>query len=458
MDQHKSASTVLSFALLLSLAGCGGVPGGPAPAASPAPDAQTPEAATAQTAVQPFALDGTLTGAGVHSGYGNQDGFYTVRYAADGTANVMFVDYAAGVETCLCASPNCTHDSEACTSWCGCPANIPDVFPAGDRLVWVYLGNPEYVDEYGDAARCKIEVSRLDGSDRKTAAVLDPRLQLVYGSIGVGENAVAALVSALQDGSEQLEETWQLLLIPLDGGEIQTVAEFSADDFSVLELAGGGDGVIHLVKTQPSEDFKKRLEDLRNGTATPDPETGVGFDSAEAIASNVSQIVSVHGNGSFVETEVRWKSVAGSYQVIGNRMILLESDTEGLTLRDIDLASGEEQARKVLLPPVEVPFAEYTNRLSLCAVTDDWLIVRNSFSDHSSPQTVQQLLAIRRQTGEVTQLPDWSAALGGDWLPAAATADYLLLMQKGGTQFFVAGLPQALAQQGTPKAVRKVSP
>lgn len=172
----------------------------------------------------------------------------------------------------------------------------------------------------------------------------------------------------------------------------------------------------------------------------------------------MSQIVFVHGDGSFVETEVRWKSVAGSYQVIGNRMILLESDTEGLTLRDIDLASGEEQARKVLLPPVEVPFAEYANRLSLCAVTDDWLIVRNSFSDHSSPQTVQQLLAIRLQTGQVTQLPDWSAALGGDWLPAAATADYLLLMQKGGTQFFVAGLPQALAQQGTPKAVRNVSP
>lgn len=69
MDQHRSASTVLAFALLLSLAGCGGVPGGPAPAASPAPNAQAPEAATAETAVQPFALDGTLTGAGVHSGY-----------------------------------------------------------------------------------------------------------------------------------------------------------------------------------------------------------------------------------------------------------------------------------------------------------------------------------------------------------------------------------------------------
>ena len=119
-------------------------------------------------------LDGTLTGAGVHSGYGNQDGFYTVRYAADGAANVMFVDYAAGVETCLCASPNCTHDSEACTSWCGCPANIPDVFPAGDRLVWVYLGNPEYVDEYGDAARCRIEVSGLDGAGRENVQLLPP--------------------------------------------------------------------------------------------------------------------------------------------------------------------------------------------------------------------------------------------------------------------------------------------
>lgn len=302
MARHKSASTVLSFALLLSLAGCGGVPGGPAPAASPAPNAQAPEAAAAQTAVQPFALDGTLTGAGVHSGYGNQDGFYTVRYAADGTANVMFVDYAAGVETCLCASPNCTHDSEACTSWCGCPANIPDVFPAGDRLVWVYLGNPEYVDEYGDAARCRIEVSGLDGAGRKNVQLLAPRWQLLYGNICVGQDAVFALASAFRQETDGVVQERCLLRIPLDGSEVQQLASFSESEATGYELAGGGDGTLYLVRTDVSEEFRQKLEALANGTATPDPETGLLYSAQAAWASSTRHLLALHGSGTLTDT------------------------------------------------------------------------------------------------------------------------------------------------------------
>ena len=244
----RLAAAGLALALLSGCA-AGQQPASTAAPSPAAPNAQTPEAATAETAVQPFALDGTLTGAGVHSGYGNQDGFYTVRYAADGTANVMFVDYAAGVETCLCASPNCTHDSEACTSWCGCPANIPDVFPAGDRLVWVYLGNPEYVDEYGDAARCRIEVSGLDGAGRENVQLLAPRWQLLYGNICVGQDAIFALASAFRQETDGVVQERCLLRIPLDGSEVQQLASFSESEATGYELAGGGDGTLYLVRT-----------------------------------------------------------------------------------------------------------------------------------------------------------------------------------------------------------------
>ena len=454
MDQHRSASTVLAFALLLSLAGCGGVPGGPAPAASPAPDAQTPEAATAETAVQPFALDGTLTGAGVHSGYGNQDGFYTVRYAADGTANVMFVDYAAGVETYLCASPNCTHDSEACTSWCGCPANIPDVFPAGDRLVWVYLGNPEYVDEYGDAARCRIEVSGLDGAGRKNVQLLAPRWQLLYGNICVGQDAVFALASAFRQETDGVVQERCLLRIPLDGSEVQQLASFSESEATGYELAGGGDGTLYLVRTDVSEEFRQKLEALANGTATPDPETGLLYSSQAAWASSTRHLLALHGSGTLTDTGLQWGTDT-EYWLEGRRLLLLTDGDGELSLRTAALDTGRETQLTVDAAPMAHPFAESTDTLTLCAMAGGRLIVQQKVLDQQSAETESRLLAIDCETGRCSVLPAWTGPDGQPPMVAAGTGQYLLLTRKGAGAFYLADMTQALA--GEP-GLRTVTP
>ena len=56
---------------------------------------------------------------------GGEAGFYRAVAQADGTARLMYIDYASAREVYVCAAPNCAHDSDACTAFLPRHANVP---------------------------------------------------------------------------------------------------------------------------------------------------------------------------------------------------------------------------------------------------------------------------------------------------------------------------------------------
>ena len=290
-----------------------------------------------------------------------------MRYAADGTANVMFVDYAAGVETCLCASPQLHPRQRSLHLLVRLPANIPDVFPPATgwsgstwatRSMWTSTATPP---------RCRIEVSGLDGAGREIVQLLAPRWQLLYGNICVGQDAIFALASAFRQETDGVVQERCLLRIPLDGSEEQQLASFSESEATGYELAGGGDGTLYLVRTDVSEEFRQKLEALANGTATPDPETGLLYSSQAAWASSTRHLLALHGSGTLTDTGLQWGTDT-EYWLEGRRLLLLTDGDGELSLRTAALDTGRETQLTVDAAPMAHPFAESTDTLTLCAM------------------------------------------------------------------------------------------
>lgn len=74
---------------------------------------------------------------GWNYGGSGSDGFYYVSSSVrdDGSANLMYLDYATMERIYLCNQPNCNHDTEACTSYL--PYSAGGILPCviGQNLV-----------------------------------------------------------------------------------------------------------------------------------------------------------------------------------------------------------------------------------------------------------------------------------------------------------------------------------
>lgn len=96
------------------------------------------------------------------------DGYYHFVPNEQNADVLYYIDYATGQDVPLCAAPNCTHDSEACTAWFPTCVNRKRLIQVGDQIVILYSGNVYYEDA-GEDGLPGIDVMNADGSNRQKA-------------------------------------------------------------------------------------------------------------------------------------------------------------------------------------------------------------------------------------------------------------------------------------------------
>ena len=158
---------------------------------------------------------------------GNDKGLYTNIYQSDGPGGGRslrcWVDYAAATRTVLCAQPNCTHDSDACTAWID-PESSETDYLLGDKLLCAGYG----------MEGTTLTLRGGDGSDPKelytTADEVVPRL--TDGSW---------LYFEQQTMDDEGGSTNALYRLPLAGGEAQRLFDLpyqSGSDAGILGCTG----------------------------------------------------------------------------------------------------------------------------------------------------------------------------------------------------------------------------
>lgn len=111
-------------------------------------------------------------------GYSSANGYYRIITRENATANLCYIDFATNKEIYLCNQPNCSHDSESCTSFIPFSNGVMLPVPISDKIVLLHGGNPSYAEFLGSDALAKIELLNADGSERHTIAEFAPTEQI----------------------------------------------------------------------------------------------------------------------------------------------------------------------------------------------------------------------------------------------------------------------------------------
>ena len=171
---------------------------------------------------------------------GNDTGMYANSYASDGAGGGRclrsWIDYATATRTVLCAQPNCTHDSDACTAWID-PEYSETDYVLGDGMLCAGYGM--------DGMTLTLRGS--DGSDPRglyqTADYLVPRM--TDGSYLYFEQETADPEGGTANA---------LCRIPLAGGEAELLFDLPYQSESDAGLLGCAGREVFLYAFQWGED------------------------------------------------------------------------------------------------------------------------------------------------------------------------------------------------------------
>ena len=203
----RSQVSALALAVTMTLAGC---------AVSPAEDSS----GTVQfTALQ--------QSSGWNYGGGGPEGFYSVsaQCREDGSTNLLYLDYATMQQIPLCSQPNCSHDTDACTSYLPYSAGGILCSVVGEQLVLVFPGNLCLGDTGTDTVLPHIETMGLDGSDRKTTVTLGANQEISRPLVTDGQFLYTRLNTTTQDGNT----TAQLVRMDPAGGEPEALCDLNQE-------------------------------------------------------------------------------------------------------------------------------------------------------------------------------------------------------------------------------------
>lgn len=210
----KRILTAMSLLLALLLFGCGG-------SASQA-------AALQDTSAQNSAVFTALQrSSGWNYGGYAKDGFYYVSSAVreDGSANLMYLDYTTMQTIYLCGQPNCSHDTEACTSYLPYSAGGVLCSVVGEQLVLVFPGNVHSSASASSTVLPHIEVMGLDGADRKTTVTFEASQQINRPLVTDGTSIYCELDTVTDDGNMNAE----LIRVSPDAGTCETVCPLNQE-------------------------------------------------------------------------------------------------------------------------------------------------------------------------------------------------------------------------------------
>lgn len=200
---------------LVMLAGC-----------SPsAPDSLSPSTGAVTETVQ--STDPLPTPSGdlrlVSSGYGvitssgaaTDAGYYGVESFQTGTVSVVYTDYASCTRTCLCADPNCTHDSDACTAWFSSTGSAA-LFAAADGQT-LYLATTSLADSECPGV---LYAFAPDGSDRREVYRLSGK-EFAFGGVAESDSTLYLEIQVYDPDTDAI--TWEILALDPATGEADTL-------------------------------------------------------------------------------------------------------------------------------------------------------------------------------------------------------------------------------------------
>lgn len=229
MKCKQVASLLLTAAFCSCLIGCGdqGVGRG-----GPSDSEGEPSTGSSQSvrgeSVTPISYSGYLSDTAI-----SPKGLYTVKQVHPGSYNIFFIDANSGQSSYLCASPNCAHDSDACSSFL--PTNGAE---------WGYQSffyqDKLYLLSANSTSAPMLMRCNADGSDRETVTSLKNGESIMGMLFGYGDSVLCEMFCPNGGNS-----TTQLEQINLETGSRKTLIVYPSDQNKYTLTGAAGNELVY---------------------------------------------------------------------------------------------------------------------------------------------------------------------------------------------------------------------
>lgn len=333
--------------------------------------------------VKPFQAKGNSKEAVLNTADGNSQGYYSIFYYGDGTAVLLYTEYSTATTIVLCSQPNCTHHTESCPAWFSCPANIPSILCTDERLVYVYRGNPQAIEMYGNAAKPKIEVANSDGSDRHLVTTLNSDFHLIYGENVIDNENFYALTEVYDLKNGLLLQENQLIQVNLLSGKTHRIANIPWDDGDHTGLLCVYNEAIYLTRNCIGNEARTLLERKLKGELVDSSALN------EIYASQTSYVYQLKENGTYRKLNVEWPSQQTVRLFQNGAIYLVGTQKEEIEMSIFNLSEEELSKFKISQEKLEVPFESWKESNNIYGADEDHIIFDQIFYDSQTPSNYQ---------------------------------------------------------------------
>lgn len=222
----KITVTILLLALALSLGACSSSQNSVSPkddsvTSSPISESETLPAAESQQGGN-LSLITDPYGGIFRNGAGTSFGYYEIMSAQNNSLNILYTDYATDIRTYLCADPDCTHNSDTCTSWFSFLGSAyPFTSADGSKI---YLVTTGYADNAGSISDEQnygtIYQFDANGANRKVLYRLQSNEEFYGTAASDGEKLY---VSIQVVDSNTSSSHWEVRCLDLSNGESSVI-------------------------------------------------------------------------------------------------------------------------------------------------------------------------------------------------------------------------------------------
>lgn len=156
------------------------------------------------------------------NGAGTSFGYYEIMSAQNNSLNILYTDYATDIRTYLCADPDCTHNSDTCTSWFSFLGSAyPFTSADGSKI---YLVTTGYADNAGSISDEQnygtIYQFDANGANRKVLYRLQSNEEFYGTAASDGEKLY---VSIQVVDSNTSSSHWEVRCLDLSNGESSVI-------------------------------------------------------------------------------------------------------------------------------------------------------------------------------------------------------------------------------------------
>lgn len=289
-------AAALAAAGLALLTACGGSTSGTAAQGSAAQSAAADASAAPVADTSQLRLITSTLGADATAGA--EAGLYQIVPNATLGCNILYSDYATGSTVYLCNDPNCTHNSDSCTSWL--ENSGAEIF-ADSQADALYLIT-------GDESGSTLWQMHLDGTDRKALYQTEASESLLDAVASDGENLYMDIHAFVGNSAQPAK---RLVKLNTQTGEATTLVEYADSDW----LFGAFQDKLLLL--------------YYDGTSF----TYRTF----SVTDNTQQDVFSYGNGTVSGASYAWPN--------GQYLYIFEpKDAATARVDKLDMATGERQA------------------------------------------------------------------------------------------------------------------